>query len=111
MTPERLAELRAQEKSMADTDIIWEGHSPYFDEPFTWGELRTLLDYYYADSPDLDATDGAHPAWWRGEEYGVLSAVRAVNKWLDGESLSGAYREPLQMLRTRIVDLVEKGRS
>lgn len=31
-----------------------------------WGEDRAL-----------DATDGAHPAWWRGYDYGVWSAAEA----------------------------------
>jgi hypothetical protein len=28
-----------------------------------------------ADDPTLDATDGAHPAWWRGHDHGVEQAV------------------------------------
>jgi hypothetical protein len=27
-----------------------------------------------ADNPELDATDGAHPAWWRGCDYGYAKS-------------------------------------
>lgn len=31
--------------------------------------LRAELAARPADDPELDATDGAHPAWWRGHDY------------------------------------------
>ena len=31
--------------------------------------LRALLDEFVLDDPDLDATDAAHPAWWRGHDH------------------------------------------
>jgi len=36
------------------------------------------------DDPVFDATDAAHPAWWRGEKYGSQQAARKVRKILDG---------------------------
>lgn len=29
------------------------------------------------DDPTLDATDGAHPAWWRGDDHGFAKGVTA----------------------------------
>lgn len=37
------------------------------------------------DDPESDATDAAHPAWWRGEEYGAFEMVRMVEKILAGQ--------------------------
>lgn len=33
-----------------------------------------------ADHPDLDATDGAHPAWWRGQEAGAKGLEMRLKK-------------------------------
>ena len=32
------------------------------------------------DDPLLDGTDGAHPAWWRGDEHGYTRGVAAERK-------------------------------
>jgi hypothetical protein len=37
----------------------------------------------------LDATDGACPAFWRGQEYGVRGAVMRVRQALQGEGPGG----------------------
>lgn len=37
-----------------------------------------------ADDPQRDATDAAHPAWWRGNDHGVEAVVKIVNGILDG---------------------------
>lgn len=37
------------------------------------------------DDPEWDATDAAHPAWWRGEEYGGKQAIRRIRRVMDGE--------------------------
>lgn len=42
------------------------------------------------DDPNMDATDGAHPAWWRGEEYGAMSVARRVLEMLKPEA-KGPY--------------------
>jgi hypothetical protein len=34
------------------------------------------------DDPELDATDGAHPAWWRGNDYGVEACARGIEQAL-----------------------------
>lgn len=77
--------------------------------------VRVRLAY---DDPSLDATDGAHPAWWRGSDAGVAGAVRIVNEALDGPlPLPGcvggadleAVRQRVAALRARVARLVEAG--
>lgn len=46
--------------------------------------LRTLLAGHW-DDPELDLTDGAHPAWWRGNDAGVHGALDRVKEALDGK--------------------------
>lgn len=42
------------------------------------------------DDPHFDATDGAHPAWWRGHDYGFDAAARCLERTL---------REPVRDVR------------
>jgi chromosome segregation ATPase len=62
MTPEREAELREAHRLMP---------SPMSTELFAEiDRLRAELGALKAaDNPEFDATDGAHPAWWRGHDY------------------------------------------
>lgn len=39
----------------------------------------------FVDDPEMDATDGAHPAWWRGCDYGVEQVCRIIGAVLDGD--------------------------
>jgi len=56
------------------------------------------------DNPELDATDGAHPAWWRGHDHGADAICREATKILDGEdSGAGKAREPWETLRRRLL--------
>ena len=69
------------------------------------------LDYTAKDNPFWDCTDGAHPAWWRGQEYGCKATVRIVNKWLDqtlDDMMKGASQPEIQALKERIHDLRTK---
>jgi hypothetical protein len=50
------------------------------------------------DNPELDATDGAHPAWWRGYDYGssqwrmlAENTLTNVAGLLDDLAQGGAY--------------------
>jgi hypothetical protein len=36
------------------------------------------------DHPDWDATDAAHPAWWRGNDRGVQATAERIQSALDG---------------------------
>jgi len=64
--------------------------------------------YTQEDNPFWDCTDGAHPAWWRGEKFGANELGRALKEWLDtpvDEVIKGSMNEPFHTLRQRIVDL------
>lgn len=58
-----------------------------------------------ADDPDLDGTDGAHPAYWRGTDAGVAGAVSRIEAVLDGKDdgkgVLGGKR--LEALRRRML--------
>jgi hypothetical protein len=100
-----------------------EGISHYFDSNgpccSVCGRLyRAVLEtmqtsyasgYQYAmgkDDPEMDATDFAHPAWWRGNERAFLTAVHEVNDILDGTASNvGINIEPWQSLRQRLYDI------
>jgi hypothetical protein len=65
-------------------------------------ELKSL------DNPDMDATDFAHPAWWRGCDHGVEKAINAVHGWLEDDYTigSGSYQySPMQNACNQIVAL------
>lgn len=55
------------------------------------------------DDPEFDATDAAHPAWWRGNDRGVESTCEALNRMLDHpEKPIGFAYDPLHTLAKRI---------
>jgi hypothetical protein len=45
----------------------WDGLGPHHYR--VGGEAAILAAGYSKDNPELDATDGAHPAWWRGHDH------------------------------------------
>lgn len=60
-----------------------------------------------ADNPFWDATDVAHPAWWRGDDHGCAVTVERLNAILDGkdDGHGGFGYEPLERLRRRLLAL------
>jgi len=46
-------------------------------------KLKLEIEALKKDDPEWDATDAAHPAWWRGSDYGVEKAVKAINNMMD----------------------------
>ncbi len=63
-----------------------------------------------ADYPDNDCTDFAHPAWWRGYDYGCSRLIWYINELLDKkvhEDGSMGY-EGMQELRKRLIELRDK---
>lgn len=97
----RLVELlcRAQEAATASVER---------DKGPVLRARRLLLatDQKPRDDPDLDGTDGAHPAWWRGNDAGVDGACMRIEEALDGRSLKGfvGYAR-LERLRRRVAAL------
>jgi len=63
----------------------------------------------YPDNPELDATDWAHPAWWRGNDRGVEATCEMLHAIIDGKYPQGTVGyEPLERLRWRIQGLLEQ---
>jgi len=89
-----------------------EGFTPMeLHEPVTAEYVRKLYQKI-KDDPELDATDFAHPAWWRGEEAGVRGVVRLLRKALKGEPGGVTSVETgLEPLRADIHRLVESVRD
>lgn len=68
------------------------------------GELDAARDY-----PDADATDYAHPAWWRGHDHTTAVFCQEVNLILDGKAhKDGVANEPWEGLRRRIFAMLEE---
>jgi hypothetical protein len=68
-----------------------------------------MSDSTWPDDPELDGTDGAHPAWWRGNDRGVEAACERIAAVLDGDA--GPYTfgsQRLSEVATRIAELREK---
>ena len=61
------------------------------------------------DDPDLDATDFAHPAWWRGNDYAYHMVCQKIAAVLDGkDDGSGVINgSELETIRRRIMALME----
>lgn len=58
------------------------------------------------DDPALDGTDNAHPAWWRGNDAGVVALCQQINEILDGkDDGAGVANEPWESTRRRLVGL------
>ena len=63
----------------------------------------------YPDNPNLDCTDWAHPAWWRGNDAGVASVCKMLHEIIDGKYPTGTVGyEPLEKLRWRIQGLIDQ---
>ena len=66
-----------------------------------------MIEYW--DNPEMDATDGAHPAWWRGHDYTSAQFATLVTKWLDEDNDGfGVHYEPWKTIRERIYALKVK---
>lgn len=53
-------------------------------------ELRRRRDWEKR-APEFDGTDGADPAWWRGQDDGVRAVCKIWQDSLDGEKRTGAF--------------------
>lgn len=63
------------------------------------------------DDPDLDGTDAAHPAWWRGQEAGFDGAMGMIEKALTERPAGVISNERWQALRERIYAMANRSRS
>lgn len=95
----RVAELEAERADQFTGQLVEiDGHT-YGLRPGAARVVREAL----ADDPELDCTDFAKPAWWRGEAYGSSAAIAAMARILDGKDDGrGVANEPWQSVRTRL---------
>ena len=77
-----------------------------------YGFLLIKLQKQYEDykkkqnDSQWDATDAAHPAWWRGEKYSAYMAAKLIAQILSGEDKGKeAMNEPLATMRHSVLKL------
>lgn len=91
---------------IVDAVRVVEADSTGFDV-WAWIVLIFAREISVHDDPALDATDFAHPAWWRGEQHSALVFCEKVNQILDGkDDGSGFGYEPWHATRMRLLELV-----
>lgn len=62
------------------------------------------------DDPELDCTDFAHPAWWRGHDHTAAVFCAKVTEILNGKDEGkGFNHEPWHAVRQRLIALVKRG--
>lgn len=76
-----------------------------------YGEMVAAKLAHQKDDPEMDASDFAHPAWWRGEDYTFKLVSFHINKILDGDPVGGVSNEPWQSLRLRLAKLRDENRE
>lgn len=66
---------------------------------------RIAVELLSAEDALYDATDFAHPAWWRGYTYASLAVIDKVTSVFNGEDEGGVASGPWQLLRSRLHDI------
>jgi len=67
-------------------------------------KIENLRELY--DDPQWDATDAAHPAWWRGEKYSAYKVAELIANILSGKDTGeGVMNEPLETMRRSVMKL------
>lgn len=68
-----------------------------------------FLLFKLKDDSQWDATDAAHPAFWRGLEYSCHQAVRLIADVLSGKDIGeGVMNEPCATMRNSVLELKQK---
>lgn len=82
------------------------GHARVWVPEWVFTQVRDVAPFI-KDNPEWDATDFAHPAWWRGEQHAVTQVVKQIEEILDGKPVTGfSGYAPLQAVRKRVEALV-----
>lgn len=71
-------------------------------------ELQDRADWATADHPGYDGTDGAHPAWWRGQAAGVDGAADAIMRVIERGACGSFGSEKLQAVADAVCRLTEE---
>jgi hypothetical protein len=60
------------------------------------------------DDKELDGTDFAHPAYWRGHDAAIAGLCYRINLILDGKDTGkGVSQEPWESTRRRLLELLK----
>ena len=64
------------------------------------------------DDPELDATDFAHPAWWRGHINGCEGTCMRIERILEGQDDGSGVlgNKKLESLRRKLLKIMETKR-
>jgi len=73
-----------------DCDIVCPGKEKKAIE-LLQASNKKLLE---ANNPELDSTDGAHPAWWRGHVNGAEGVTRVMLKAFTEARHNGKFSDP-----------------
>jgi hypothetical protein len=73
--------------------------------------VASLAEAARAADPELDGTDYAHAAWWRGNDAGFAGASRLFESALNEKPQGVVADVRVQRLRERIWGLVEESRK
>jgi hypothetical protein len=92
----RLAIQKYQSASMILDAIVWAR---------IIGEYEKALEE--KDNPAFDGTDGAHPAWWRGQDAGAKGVIKALTQVLDKGHVGKFGSPELEALATRVAGFRE----
>jgi hypothetical protein len=92
-----IVEIAVDNASVSEYIKHWEGRALAAEK-----KLESMVK----DDPEMDDTDFAHPAWWRGFDFGFQICINHVNRILDGKATKdGTCTEPWQSLRLRLFDV------
>lgn len=71
-------------------------------------DLQNVYDRKLQDCVEYDGTDAAHPAWWRGMDFGIDKAVDRIRAVLEGrDNGKGIFGSiALEMLRRDLLKLL-----
>lgn len=99
---QRIVDVQGDWRNMSITEIAAENKkvSAYVEH---WeGRALKAEGSLHNDYPEMDGTEFAHPAWWRGHDHGLAVVCRKVNAILDGIESNGIASEPWHSLQQRL---------
>ncbi len=111
------AELRMASDGASKNYWIWQGDGEDYLESLTCPVLisaSALLEMAkrLPDHPECDATDAAHPAWWRSHDHTFQVLCYKLDEILQGKDDGrGIASEPWETLRRKLLQLVKEGTS